>query len=355
MNILYLTNELSKLNGWATVGVELIAELRDQHHVIVISKKSDPHNPGHALISGDHYKNPVTLLSDARNILRKLQGQRIDAIICGIEPYLPLAALLKRKLGKPRLMLLGQGTYIYYPFVKGMRKIINRQFARSVDTLVVPSRFTFEKALTWWKGPMNIVHWGVNLNDYHPVAELSREPAFICVGALKQRKGVDLLLNAFAELSRKHPEARLYLVGSPSDKYIRRAAELGIQSQVVFTGKVSHEALLQYYSRSLCHVLVSNNTESAFEGYGLVHLEANACGIPSIGASGTANEDVIVDGYNGFLCGQDDSHQLAALMERILTNADEYTALCANSLKYAQERNWRSASQQLTALLFPEA
>lgn len=355
MNILYLTNELSKLNGWATVGVELIAELRDRHHVIAISKKGDPHNPGHALISGDHYKNPLTLLSDAGNILRKLQGQRIDAIICGIEPYLPLAALLKRKLGKPRLMLHGHGTYIYFPFVRGMRKILNRQYARSVDMLVVPSRFTFEKARTWWKGPMSIVHWGVNLNDYHPVAGISKEQAFICVGALKQRKGVDLLLSAFAELSQKHPEAKLYLVGSASDKYVKLAAELGIQSQVVFTGKVSHEALLHYYSISLCHILVSNNTESAFEGYGLVHLEANACGIPSIGASGTANEDVIVDGYNGFLCKQDDPRQLAALMGRILTNTSEYEALCGNSLKYAQERNWRSASLQLAALLSPEA
>lgn len=351
MNILFITNELGKTNGWATVGTELISEMRRSHNVITFSRKGDNNNAGNDLISGDNYKNVLTLLRDTARAFRKLQGRRIDAIVCNIEPYLPLAAMLKRRLGKPRFLLLGHGTYIYYPFVRGARRFINRWFAHNLDVIVVPSRYTFDKVRAWWNGPLTTVPWGVNAEDYHPVAGVTKEKAFICVGALKERKGVDTLLHAFAEVVKRYPQTKLYLVGAPAEKYLKLSADLGIAERVVFTGKTSHTELLRYYSASLCHILVSVNTESAFEGYGLVHLEANACGIPSIGAAGTANEDVIIDGYNGYLCAQSDYGQLATLMERILEAGPEYRQMCANALHHAQRRTWQNAAAQLLALI----
>ncbi|MHB8743073.1 MAG: glycosyltransferase family 4 protein [Sulfuricaulis sp.] len=351
MNILFITNELGKTNGWATVGTELIAEMRQHHNVIAFSRQGDDTNIGNDLIAGDNYKNLLTLMRDTFRVLGKLQGHRIDAIVCNAEPYLPLATMLKTRLGNPRLMLLGHGTYIYYPFVRGARRFINRWFARYLDVIVVPSQYTYDKVRAWWHGPLAIVHWGVNAQDYYPIAGVAKEQAFICVGALKERKGVGTLLRAFAAILKRYPQTKLYLVGVPAKKYSDLSSDLDIARSVVFTGKASHAELRRYYSTSLCHILVSVNTESAFEGYGLVHLEANACGIPSIGAAGTANEDVIEDGYNGYLCAQNDSGQLAMLMERILEAGSEYQQMCANALRHAQARTWHEAAAQLLALI----
>jgi glycosyltransferase involved in cell wall biosynthesis len=351
MNILFITDELGKTSGRATVGTELIAEMRRNHNVIVFSCKEDSNNVGNNLISGGNYNNVLTLFLDTARAFRKLRGRQIDAIVCNIEPYLPLAAMLKRRLGKPRLILLGHGTYAYFPFVRGVRKFINRWFARYLDVIVVPSRYTYDKVRAWWNGPLAIVHWGVNAEDYYPIEGVTKENAFICVGALKERKGVDTLLLAFAEIVKRYPQTKLYLVGVPTKKYIKLSADLCIAESVEFTGKTSHTELLHYYSASLCHILVSVNTESAFEGYGLVHLEANACGIPSIGAAGTANEDVIIDGYNGYLCAQGDYGQLATLMGRILEADPEYKQMCANALRHSQGCTWHNAAAQLLALI----
>jgi hypothetical protein len=74
MNILFITNELSKNNGWATVGTELINKFKVYHNnVTVISKCGDVNNKAHDLIAGDNYHSFFTLAGDTVNILKKIK------------------------------------------------------------------------------------------------------------------------------------------------------------------------------------------------------------------------------------------------------------------------------------------
>ncbi|AOU97051.1 hypothetical protein BI364_02665 [Acidihalobacter yilgarnensis] len=340
MNILLITNEFSTRNGWATVALELITRLRERHGVTVLSERGDADNPGFDLIASNGFKTLRVLRRDTAEITQRLEGQRFDVIVCAIEPHLPLAARLKRRLSVPRLVLIGQGTYIHYPFVRGRWRWFNRWAARSVDMLVVPSSFTAAKARAWYQGPLEIVPWGVNTDTYHPVPGIEKEQAFLFVGAQKPRKGVGDLLEGFARLVTEYPEARLYLVGQPSERYARRLSELKIESQVIQTGVVSHDELLGYYARCLCHVLPSVNTPDAFEGYGLVHLEANACGIPSIGSQDTANEEIIIDGASGLLCKPHDPESVYRCMRRILNDDGATRRMFDESLRHAHSYTW---------------
>ncbi|OBS09618.1 glycosyltransferase family 4 protein [Acidihalobacter prosperus] len=353
MNILLITNEFSTRNGWATVALELVVRLRERHRVTVLSEQGDAQNSGLDLITSNGYRTPRALRRDADSIVRCLSGERFDVIVCAIEPHLPLAARLKRRLGIPRLVLIGQGTYIYYPFIRGRWRWPNRWAARAVDMLVVPSGFTAAKARAWYRGPLEIVPWGVNTETYRPLPEVEKESAFLFVGAQKPRKGVDDLLDGFARLVTEYPEARLYLVGSPSERYTRRIAELGIDAQVIKTGVVTHEQLLGYYARCLCHVLPSVNTHDAFEGYGLVHLEANACGIPSIGSLGTANEEIIVDGVNGLLCKPHDPESVYRCMRRILNDDGATQRMFEASLQHARGYTWGRVIEAFEARILP--
>ncbi|MEJ2481365.1 MAG: glycosyltransferase, partial [Acidihalobacter sp.] len=257
MKILLITNEISTRNGWATVASALVEGLRESHRVTVVSERGDAANPGLDLIGSAGFKTPLALRGDVRKIERRLANDGFDVILCTIETHLPLAARLKSRLRASRLVLVGHGTYIYYPFIRGVRCRLNRWAARSVDCLVVPSRFTAEKARTWYRGALEVIPWGVDKSRYRPVSVGTREPAFLFVGAQKPRKGVDDLLEGFARLASEYPQARLYMVGQVSARYARLLVELGIKSQVVCTGVVTHDELLEYYSRCLCHVLPS--------------------------------------------------------------------------------------------------
>jgi glycosyltransferase involved in cell wall biosynthesis len=327
MNILLLTNELSRTNGWATVSFYLKKELDKNHRVSVITKED---------LKADEYYNPYTLIAAFMRVAKRIES--CDVIICNVEPYLPLAALLKRKYGA-RLLLVGHGTYAYFPFRKGWKGKYNRFFAKSVDRIVVPSQYTKDKVKSWWPYEVDLVKWGVDTRMYHPVSA-RKEKAFVFVGAQKERKGVRYLILAFEKLLKDDPDVKLYLLGEINNKYREIVAEKGMQETVLFKGHVSHDELLKYLSTGICHVLPSVNTDFAFEGFGLVHLEANACGIPSIGSKMTANESAIKPGVSGFLVAPGNINELHLAMKKIIADPDNTLKLCASSLNYAKQNTW---------------
>jgi glycosyltransferase involved in cell wall biosynthesis len=115
------------------------------------------------------------------------------------------------------------------------------------------------------------------------------------VGALTRQKGVDVLLEAAESL----PELRFCLIGSttadPSfgNWVQQRAEEL---NNVVLLGRVGDEEKLQWYRRAQVLVMPSRG-----EAFGLVALEAMACGIPVVVSRSSAMEQVVSDGVNGYL------------------------------------------------------
>lgn len=354
-NILLITNELSTKNGWATVGCKLYEYIKycTNDKIIVISRKNNniEYNKEDSwnlnLISSSNYTNVLNIFDDYTAIYKKLENQNIDIIICNIEPYLPLASILKRKLNAKKLILIGHGTYIYYPFIRIPDKYYHKIFVRNIDLIIVPSNFTYNKVKEWYDGKTHIIKWGVDTEKYYPLMNIKKDRCLIFVGQQKERKGVIYLFEAFKRLTEDKPDIKLYMVGKKADKFVQLADKLGINQNVVFTGEISHNELLEYFSKSMCHILPSINTKNSFEGFGLVHLEANACGIPSIGSLGTANEDVIIPETNGYLCPQKNSECLYHTIKLIFEDNKKYTKLCEKSLNYAQQNSWENAIKDL--------
>jgi len=347
-NILLVTNKLSTTNGWATVGYYLKNGLSKEYRVTVLSQNTDKNNK-YNLITSNHYYNFCRLLKDYFSIKKRIHNKKYDLIICNIESFLPLAVLLKKHF-KSKLLLIGHGTYIYFPFVKIPLKYYNKFWIKYIDKLIVPSKFTYNKVKEWYKKDVLIIGWGVDIDRYYPI-NTKKEKAFIFVGAQKERKGVKYLLLAFKKLINKYLNVKLYMVGKKSKKYYDFVKNWELDKNIIFTGEVNHDELLKYYSKSMAQVLPSLNTKNAFEGFGLVHLEANACGIPSIGSLRTANEEVILDGYNGFLCPQKDVGCLYSRMKVLLEDKQLYSKMYKNSLKYAKEHTWEKTVKNFKRII----
>ncbi|HIP90607.1 MAG TPA: glycosyltransferase family 1 protein [Candidatus Nanopusillus sp.] len=349
-NILLLTNEVNRSSGWATVGYYLKEKLSKEYNVTVVSHIKDSNNDDYNLISTYNYYNIFKLFSDYNRIVKKLSDKNFDLIICNIEPFLPLAVKLKRYF-KSKLILVGHGTYIYYPFVKIPFKYYNKFFVKYVDKIVVPSRYTYNKVREWFtRDDLTIIKWGVDTRRYYP-KNVKKELAFIFVGAQKERKGTIYLLKAFEKILQEYPDVKLYMVGKKSQKYYRYIQRRRLDKNIVFHENASHEELLNYYSKSMVHILPSVNTNDAFEGFGLVHLEANACGIPSIGTLNTANEEIIIDGYNGFLVPQRNVDQLYNRLKLILEDKNMWKMMCKNSLKHAKEHTWEKTAKKFMGII----
>jgi phosphatidyl-myo-inositol dimannoside synthase len=127
-------------------------------------------------------------------------------------------------------------------------------------------------------------------------------------------KGHDELLEAWGAVKGAVPDARLVVVGGGDDveRLQYKAARLGFERLVRFTGMVSDATLAELRARAAFFVMPSTN-----EGFGLVYLEAMRAGLACIGCSGDAAAEIIADGVTGLLVPSGDRQALSAAAGRL--------------------------------------
>jgi glycosyltransferase involved in cell wall biosynthesis len=174
----------------------------------------------------------------------------------------------------------------------------------------------------------------------------------VCAGRIAPNKGQDVLLLAFKAVKEKHPDCRLYLVGGvlggQKDYYnkLRRLAETLNLGDVVFTGYVSDEDLVRYYSLADIYVQPSVGEE----GWGMGIVEAFACGKPVV-CSDIFYRTGVADVDRALIVKGGDSRGLAKAIELLIEDEELRKRLAKNGYKFAQKLSWkRMADDVLQAI-----
>ena len=161
--------------------------------------------------------------------------------------------------------------------------------------------------------PVSVLTPGVDIDRFRPdlptrdIRErlgIGDRPLVVCVSRLVSRKGQDVLIRGMRRVRRRVPEAALLVVGSgPAERRLRRVAREAPPGSVFFAGQVPPEDLPRYYAVGDVFAMPCRNRLGGLEveGWGIVFVEAAACGVPVVvGDSGGARE-TLVDGETGFL------------------------------------------------------
>jgi phosphatidylinositol alpha-1,6-mannosyltransferase len=151
---------------------------------------------------------------------------------------------------------------------------------------------------------------------------LGDRSVLLTVGRLVPRKGVDTVLRALPAIAQDCPDVAYVVAGTGPDRarLERLADRLDVQDRVQFVGHVDHDQLPVYYSAADLFVMPARQDPPDVEGFGLVFLEANACGTPVIGARTGGMPDAILEGETGLLVPPDAPDALADAALRVLTN-----------------------------------
>jgi phosphatidylinositol alpha-1,6-mannosyltransferase len=165
-------------------------------------------------------------------------------------------------------------------------------------------------------------------------------PILLSVGGLKARKGQDVALRAFGRVKQAVPSAQYWIVG---DGHWRSRLEslahaLGLADSVRFMGRVDDEVLPIYYHASDLFVLTPRLINWNFEGFGLVYLEAAACGKPCVASRSGGVEDAVLDGETGLLVPEADVEATAEAVIRLLHDPGLARRLGENARSRAGER-----------------
>lgn len=240
-----------------------------------------------------------------------------------------------------------------------------RRYLRKADAVVAVSRFT-QKALTRQMGvdprKIHLFHNGVDIERFQPGAPradlierhgLAGKKVILSVGRIVPRKGFDAVIRALPSVIARVPDAHYLIVGSGHFRVTLEAlvAELGLADHVTFAGLVADEDLADYYR--LCDLFVMPNREMPdgdTEGFGLVFLEANACGKPVIGGIAGGAVEAVRNGENGLLVDGWSVVDIADAIARLLTDGDLHSRIAARGLEIALASSSRAKAEQFQAL-----
>jgi glycosyltransferase involved in cell wall biosynthesis len=168
-------------------------------------------------------------------------------------------------------------------------------------------------------------------------------------------KGIDEVLQILPSLTEAIPNIAYLVVGDGSDRarLDQKARELGLADRVIFAGRISEEEKPDHYRLADAYVMPSSG-----EGFGIVFLEALACGIPVIGSKIDGSRDALRDGRLGILVNPTDPAELRAAILQTLAAKDEGAKDRRNSVEYFSTDRFRrrvfEIIDAITAALTPD-
>ena len=237
-----------------------------------------------------------------------------------------LAEQIHGKTGIPYVITEHSTTYARKLIRNWQRPMMYEAAAHAAGRLAVSRDFAAlleqeYQGLQWQYVP-NIL----SANFEAPV-DLAAKPhnqdfTFCSVAHLQHKKGYDILLPAFAEAVKTHPQLKLKIGGGGYEEFKlhKLAEDLGLKNHVSFTGRLKNEEVLDLMYRSDAFVLASRH-----ETFGVVFIEALSQGLPVI-ATRCGGPESIVNESNGLLVPVGDVQALAGALVSLYENRSRYDA-----------------------------
>ncbi|MEY2747816.1 MAG: hypothetical protein RL112_2858 [Planctomycetota bacterium] len=381
MRVLFLTDSLSDLDGIGRYTTRLVAALEERvpgfEPRFLLARKHRPNSPSlkaswpwKVALPPDYYlyMSPARFWASTAWSLPQAAwaAREVDLVHATKDfPHSWLAAQAARLAGRP-CIATAHGTYSVAPLDQ------RRHRARAVDTfarldgLVCVSNYTrrqVEARLP--RGTLEpervvVVGNAVRAEHYAARRELGPRPwhgrAYtLTIAEVKERKGHHLGLPAFLAIAKDRPALSHYIVGNcVRDEYhlglLRQVEAAGLRERVHFLGNVSEDEKVDLLQRALLflHTPVTAK-DGGFEGFGIVYLEASACGIPSIGTRDCGAEDAILDGRTGLLV-EPTVEATRAALARLVDDEELRRRLGAAARRHAEASSWRDNAERVAAL-----
>jgi len=296
-----------------------------------------------------------------RNIISKTDPNIINGHLP--VPYIAdIAARVAKKKEIPFVLTyhndLTKETKILDILSKGYYLFLGNKTLKISDRITTTSRYYTNNSLYLKKHlrKVDVVPPGVDLERFNSRIDenylrerhnIKEEKLVLFVGQLDKthrHKGLDYLIKAIAEIRKKVKSTRLVVVGDGNLKdYYKVLAKKMSLHDTIFAGFISDEELPYYYRG--CDVTVLPSYLSS-EGFGMVLIEANACGRPVVGTKVGGIPYVIRDRYNGLLAEPKNSEKLAkAILTLIKDDELAKTLGKAGEERVRREFTWERSAR----------
>ncbi len=299
-------------------------------------------------------------------LMQIAREEQITSVHCGKVLHEGwLAWLLKQRLG-----------LAYWIFVHGEELAIgqqSRQYAwmmrrvfGGAEGVIANSRNTAAILTGQWRLPalkVRVVHPGVAADYFVPAARdeglreqmgWSGREVVLTVGRLQSRKGQDMLIRALPQIRERASNVLYSIVGDGEERarLEELARQCGVSECVQFLGEVGSERLLQCYQQCDLFALPNREVNGDFEGFGMVLVEAQACGRPVLAGDSGGTRETMQPGRTGVIVNCDSPQPLAAAVSGLLADRPRREAMGLAAREWALSQfDWPRLAEQVAKIV----
>lgn len=300
--------------------------------VLLLRDSPDCSNPFESESLKFHYfktfSSPLAKVNLALTLLKLLWQKRPQHVFCG---HINLAVMIKnfcQPLGIPYTVLT-YGKEVWKPLTIKERQALTSAAgiwtisrysrdrlcaANNIDpntVQILPCAIDGDKFTPGGKQPELVEKY--NLNNAKVLMTVTR----LWSGDIY--KGVDVTIRALPQIAEVFPEVKYLVIGRGDDqpRLAQLAQDLGVSDRIVFAGFVPTEQLIAHYRLADAYIMPSQ------EGFGIVYLEAMACGVPVLSGDDDGSADPLQDGKLGWQVPHRDQDAVATACIEILQGKDQ--------------------------------
>ena len=283
-------------------------------------------------------------------IMEFVKVNRIDLIHAHYWLSGLVAKEIKSKFGIPYIFT----AHSYGKFIDEDSNRITSEFEilSKADLVTSSSKFEYNFLNQNYETPeqkLRIVYPGVDVDLFKPTPT-NKENTLLVVGRIQPQKGQINTLKLFHNLLLLRPDLKLNFVGGPSGndgkEYLKtienEIEQKGLKNKVKFLNSTTQEQLINEYNKAKIVLHASQ-----YETFGLIALEANACGVPVVSINQGPLKETIENGQNGYIAESFEDENLILFCKNILSDNEYQSKTQINCLNVAKQYDWKNTAKQL--------
>ncbi|MFY9263549.1 MAG: glycosyltransferase family 4 protein [Actinomycetaceae bacterium] len=343
---------------------------------LVVYASTPPSGPADAAIYDDVQdylvvRYPRTTMLPTPDVVRQMQGlireHQIDNVWFGAAAPLGVMANAAKAAGATKVISTTHGHEIGWSMVPGARAVLKKVF-RDADVVTYLTEATL-KRLRPFIGDTSIMqlHGAIDPEAFAFNAGARARlrarygiacdaPVVVCISRLVERKGQDVLIDAWPAVTAAYPGTKLVIVGKGpyGEKLRARADASSARNDIVFTGEVPYSELAAHYSLGDIFAMPCRTRGGGLdiEGLGIVYLEAYAAELPVVAGDSGGAPEAVKDGETGLVVNGRSVDAVASAVQYLLADPERARAMGRAGTQWVDEHwRWSDVARPLIELL----
>lgn len=301
-----------------------------------------------------------------RAVHARLRKHRLVRVHCThavpeVVSLIPLRKLFGRRL---QVVCYAHGEEITACQTSRQLRLLMRTAHKIVDLMIANSQYT-ANLLQHHIDPskVRVVHPGVELQAFasaHDAGQRWRKEnnlkdnlIVLTVGRLDPRKNHAAVIQSIAALAKTYPQLSYIIAGQgrQQDSLKEQARSLGIADRVLFPGPVDGPTKLALYGACDVFAMPAIQVASDVEGFGIVFIEAGACGKPSLAGAVGGQPEAVIHGKTGLVVDGNDPSAVSAGLDLLLSQPPLRSKLGQAAKEHAATLDWAKVVQRTVQLV----